>query len=63
MRPDITLKLLKKRQYGSKAMERRVRKCCIANPDCIHEAECIALYDQFVDSTEETRTKAYHQRH
>ena len=63
MRPDITLKLLNERRYGPKAMKRRVEKCCIANPDCIHKAECTALYDQFVDSTEDTRTKADHQRH
>lgn len=56
--PEITLNLIRQRRYGAKAMERRVKKCCVANPECPYQAECAELYDHFVDTTE-TRKDIY----
>jgi len=58
--PEVTLNLIRQRRYGAKAMERRVKTCCAANPRCVHKAECAALYDHFVDTTD-TRRDIYHQ--
>jgi len=58
--PEITLGLIRQRQYGTKAMERRVKRCCAENPGCPHQAECRALYDHFVDTTD-TRRDIYSQ--
>ena len=32
-------------------MERRVKSCCAANPECIYKTKCTNLYDHFVDET------------
>ena len=50
---EATLKLLRKRTWGAKAMERRIKRCCADNPECQFEAKCNALYDTFVDRSEE----------
>lgn len=64
VKPEVTLGLLRsyyKRAWGAKAMERRVLRCCDQNPDCIYENECSALYDSFVNVTEDKRKEIYHQ--
>ena len=48
--PEATLKLMKERFWGARAMERRVIRCCADNPDCPIKAECKREYDAFVDS-------------
>lgn len=58
--PKITLNLIQQRRYGAKAMERRVKKCCAANPGCPHQDKCRTLYDHFVDTTG-TRRDIYSQ--
>jgi len=53
--PEITLNLIRQRRYGAKAMERRVKRCCAANPECPHKDKCAVLYDYFVDTTDTRR--------
>jgi len=61
-KPEATLRLLKERFWGAKAMERRVIRCCADNPDCSCKDECQALYDAFVNATDNDRRKEiYHQ--
>ena len=48
--PEATLKLMKERFWGARAMERRVIRCCADNPACPIKAECALEYDAFVDS-------------
>lgn len=56
--PEVTLNLIRQRRYGARAMERRVKKCCVENPGCLYQDECARLYDKFVDTTE-TRKDIY----
>lgn len=60
MTPEITLNLIRQRRYGARAMERRVKKCCAANPECSYQAGCAKEYDAFVESTWDRRTRIYH---
>ena len=55
-KPEATLELIKERGYGAKAMERRIKRCCADNPDCAHKAECVLLYDRFIDSTDASKS-------
>jgi len=48
--PEATLRLLKGRFWGAKAMERRVKRCCDDNPECPFPDECMALYDAVIIS-------------
>lgn len=47
--PEITVKLIESNLWGLKAMERRVLKCCAANPNCPIGERCNASYDRFQD--------------
>ena len=58
-KPEATLRLMRERFWGAKAMERRVLRCCADNPDCPIEAECVKEYDDFVKSTDQTCKKDY----
>lgn len=49
-KPEVTLRLMRERFWGAKAMERRVIRCCADNPDCSIKVECVAEYDAFVNS-------------
>lgn len=61
-KPEATLKLMRERFWGAKAMERRVIRCCADNPDCMFKDECKAEYDAFVNVTEgDKRKDIYHQ--
>jgi hypothetical protein len=61
-KPEATLRLLKERFWGAKAMERRMKRCCADNPDCPIQAECLAEYDTFVNVTDgDKRKEIYHQ--
>jgi len=60
-KPEATLRLLKERFWGAKAMERRVKRCCADNPECPYKDECQVLYDTFVNVTEDKRKEIYHQ--
>lgn len=35
IKPEATLRLVKERFWGAKAMERRVIRCCADNPECL----------------------------
>ena len=41
--------------YGSRGMERRLRRCCDDNPDCPFVIECDRLYTKFVNTTDTYR--------
>jgi len=59
--PEITLNLIRQRRYGAKTMERRVKQCCTANPECPYQIKCNALYDNFLDALDalnEVKTKS-----
>ena len=43
------MKLISDGFWGAKAMERRVIRCCAANPDCPFKEHCALQYDAFVD--------------
>ena len=58
---EFTLKLIREKSWGPRAMEKRVKECCAANPSCPHEEECRRLYDQFVTGSDDTRREAYHE--
>jgi len=60
-KPKATLRLIRRRSWGAKAMERRVIQCCANNPDCPYQDECNALYDTFVNVTDDKRKEIYHQ--
>jgi len=60
-KPEATLRLLRGRFWGARAMERRVKRCCADNPDCPIEAECAAEYDAFVNVTDDKRKEIYHE--
>jgi len=49
-KPEATLKLMRERFWGARAMERRVIRCCADNPDCPIKAECLLEYDAFMES-------------
>jgi len=51
-KPEATIRLLRKRLWGAKAMERRVIQCCADNPECLFQEECSSLYGKFVDFTD-----------
>lgn len=58
VKPEATLGLLRshhKRAWGARAMERRVIRCCEDNPECPYQVECNALYDTFVNVTDDKR--------
>jgi hypothetical protein len=59
---EATLRLIKKREYGAKAMERRVKICCASNPDCPFQDRCFAEYKTFVNAIDnDGRKEIYHQ--
>jgi hypothetical protein len=73
VKPEATLRLLKRKTWGAKAMEHRVIRCCADNPECLYrgeydnlgncliKGECKKLYDAFVDTIEDSRKEIYHQ--
>lgn len=58
-KPEATLRLLKGRLWGAKAMEHRVKRCCSDNPDYPYQDECAALYDNFVNVTDNQMIKPH----
>ena len=61
-KPEATLRLLKERFWGAKAMERRVIRCCADNPGCPCKDQCKAEYNAFVNATDgDKRREIYHQ--
>ena len=61
-KPEATLRLLKERFWGAKAMEHRVIRCCADNPGCPCKDQCEAEYDAFVNATDNDKRRGiYHQ--
>jgi hypothetical protein len=59
LNPKATLKLMNEGFWGAKAMERRVKKCCAANPGCPYQERCLSLYDYFVDNRDAPDPKSW----
>ena len=56
-KPEATLRLLKEKVWGAKAMERRLIRCCADNPGCPYIDQCKAEYDAFVNATDNEKRR------
>lgn len=54
-KPEVTIKLMRERFWGPKAIERRIKRCCADNPDCPIQTECLVEYDAYVTNTDSKR--------
>lgn len=52
VRPEVTIKLMRRQLWGTRAMERRVNRCCADNPTCSLQDECFKQYVKFVDEVD-----------
>ena len=56
--PEATIRILRRPDhlgYGSRGMERRIKRCCSDNPECELAFECVRLYTKFVNTTDTYR--------
>jgi len=65
-KPEATIRILEQsllyiRQggiyYGAIGMEQRVMRCCSDNPECQLAIQCLGLYNEFVDRTDNPKIK------